>query len=346
MPDWLRPLEGHRRPAGTAKQRKHEPTSFERAVERFMEHYVSRKTGRPFSATSKRNVRDNLLGGPLTAYRTAHDIVSIEQWSGDAAADYLRWLQLELRRDSATIKKQRSQLRSFGLFCEETYRVGDAAGGELTTLQVSGTTDFARSKEPPLTFAEAERILEAAATSRDRLAVALLLYTGMRPSELVGLKEKDFQLERTPPLVEVRGGASNASALDTPGGSRLVPLTIGQNTLPQWVHAHLADLQRPAKAAYLLLSGHRRPSGAYAPLTVNGLRQMLEALGETTGIKCNAYRFRHTFCTWCAAAGLPMSHMQQLLGHATSQMVAQYYRGKTTTTVLDDAARIRFQLSS
>ena len=342
MPDWLRPLEGPRRPSGAPKQRRHEPTSFERAVERFIEQYVSRKTGRPFSATSKRNVRDNLLGGPMNAYRKDHDIVAIEQWSGDAAADYLRWLQHELRRDSATIKKQRSQLRSFGIFCEETYRVVDAAGGELTTLQVSDTTDFARSKEPPLTFGEADRLLEAAATSRDRLAVALLLYTGMRPSELVGLRAKDFQLERTPPLVKVRGGASNPTAMDTRSGSRLIPLTIGQNSLPRLVRAHLADLQRPTSADYLLLSGHRRPSGAYAPLTVNGLRQMLEALGETTGIKCNAYRFRHTFCTWCAEAGLPMSHMQQLLGHATSQMVAQYYHGRTSTAVLDDAARIRF----
>lgn len=346
MPDWLRPLEGPRRPAGTPKQRKPEPTSFERAVERFIENYVSRKTGRPFSATSKRNVRDNLLGGPLNAYRAAHDIVAIEQWSGDAAADYLRWLQQALRRDSATIKKQLSQLRSFGAFCEEIYRVVDAAGGELTTLKVSPVTDFAGSKEPPLTFAEAERLLETASTHRDRLAVALLMYTGMLPSELVGLQEQNIQLDRTPPLVAVRGSAHNPSELESRAGFREIPLTIGQSSLPRLVRAHLADPKRPANANYLFLSSHRLPAGGYAPLSVNGLRQVLEALGETTGIKCNAYRFRHTFCTWCANAGMPMSHLQQLLGHASSQMVAQYYRGTTSAAVLDAAARLRFYPAS
>lgn len=342
MPDWLRPLEGRRRPAGSSKERKPELSSFERAVERFIEHYVSPKTGRPFSATSKRNVRDNLLGGPLNAYRSAHNIVAIEQWSGDAAADYLHWLQQDLRRDSATIKKQRSQLRSFGRFCEKTYRVAEASGGRLTTLEVSPDSDFAGSREPPLTFGEAERLLEAASTTRDRLAVAMLLYTGMRPGELVGLQEQNIRLDRTPPLVQVRGSARDPSASEGAAAFREIPLTIGQSALPRLVRAHLADPPRPVNAHYLLLSGHRRPSGDYAPLTVNGLRQMLEALGVTTGIKCNALRFRDTFCTWCADAGMPMLYMQQLLGHASSRMVSRYYRGKTSRAMLDAAARIRF----
>lgn len=340
MPDWLLPLEGPRRPAGTPKEWKQEPLSFERAVERFIEHYVSSKTGRSFSAASKRNVRDNLLGGPLKAYRAAHDIVSIEQWSGDAAADYLRWLQEELRRDSATIKKQRSQLRSFGRFCEATFRV-PAAGG-LMTLRVSPDTDFATSKDPPLSFGEAERLLNAASTSRDRLAVATLLYTGMRPSELVGLKEENVRLDRTPPLVQVRAGAHDASAAESAVGFREVPLTIGQNWLPELVRAHMSDPKRPVDVNYLFLSGHRRPSGGYQPLTVNGLRQTLEALGNTAGVKCNAYRFRDTFCTWCAGAGMPMPHMQKLLGYASTRMLARYYRSATGNAVLDAAARIRF----
>lgn len=342
MPDWLRPLEGPRKPAGSSKERKPELSSFERAVERFIEHYVSPRTGRAFSATSKRNVRDNLLGGPLRAYRAAHDIVAIEQWTGDAAADYLRWLQQDLRRDSATIKKQCSQLRSFGRFCEKTYRVDEASGGRLTTLKVSPDTDFATSKEPPLTFGEAERLLGAASTPRDRLAVAMLLYTGMRPSELVGLQEQNIRLDRTPPLVQVRGSARDPSASGRAPKSREIPLTIGQSALPRLVREHLAHPQRPVNANFLLLSGHRRPSGDCAPLTVNGLRQMFEALGVTTGIKCNALRFRDTFCTWCADAGMPMLHLQQLLGHASSRMASRYYRRTTSHEVLDAAARIRF----
>jgi integrase len=287
-------------------------------------------------------VRDNLLGGPMKAYRAKHGIVAVEQWSGDVAADYLRWLQHELRRDSATVKKQRSQLRSFGLFCETTYRVVDAGGGRLPTLRISDVTDFARAGEPPFTFGEAARLLESASTPRDRLAVALLLYTGMRPGELVALEEQHIRLDGVPPVVEVSGGAHNRLAATSPARFRDVPLTIGQTTLPQLVRSHLEDPRRPADASHLLLSSHRDASGGYAPLTLNGLRQVLEALGEATGIKSNAYRFRHTWCTWCADAGLQMLHMQQLLGHTSSQMVAYYYRGTTSQTAVDAAARIRF----
>jgi integrase len=37
-----------------------------------------------------------------------------------------------------------------------------------------------------------------------------------------------------------------------------------------------------------------------------------------------------------------MLHLQQLLGHANSEMVAYYYRGRTSEAVLAAAARIRF----
>jgi integrase len=37
-----------------------------------------------------------------------------------------------------------------------------------------------------------------------------------------------------------------------------------------------------------------------------------------------------------------MLHLQQLLGHASNDMVAYYYRGRTSEAVLQAAARIRF----
>jgi hypothetical protein len=39
---------------------------------------------------------------------------------------------------------------------------------------------------------------------------------------------------------------------------------------------------------------------------------------------------------------MEMLHMQQLLGHVNSDMVAFYYRGRTNEAMLDAAARIQF----
>ncbi|MFN2582343.1 MAG: tyrosine-type recombinase/integrase [Candidatus Dormibacteria bacterium] len=318
-----------------------EPVSFERAVERFIEHYISPKTTRPFSVTSKRNVRDNLLGSPLNAFRAKHGITAIDEWKGDDAAAYLRWLQMDLRRDSATVKKVRGQLRSFGAFCDKEFGTAHAAGGALATFTVSTVADFDRPKERPLTHAEARVLLKAAPTLRDRLAIAMLLYTGMRPSELLALEEAGIHLDWVPPVVEVRGSVHDADSAGAKTESRDVPLTIGQTTLVKLIRMHLADPERPPVRGLIFLSkrGARR---TWQPLSLDGLRAMLADVGVETGIKCNAYRLRHTFCTWCATAGMAMSLLQQLLGLKNADMVAPYYRGKKDQGAVEVAARLRF----
>lgn len=343
MPDWLQPLEPNRRPPGRTPAPVGEgPLSFERGVERFAEGHVSRKTGRPFSPTSRQNIRDNLLGGPLTAFRRERGIEGVAAWNGDLAADYLRWLQVDLRRDSATIKKVRGQLRSFGAYCDEHFGTERAAGGALTTLRVSPATDFQRRRHPALTQGEAGALLKAALTGRDRLIVAMLLYTGMRPSELLALEEQHIRLDRTPPVVEIRATLHDPGATKTHAGFRDVPLTVGQSILPRLLRAHLTDPSRPVGEGRLFLSLRNDHVGRAQPLTMEGLKSMLAKLGEATGIRSNAYRLRHTFCTWCADAGMNMLHLQQLLGHASSDMVAYYYRDKTSEAVLQAAARVRF----
>lgn len=343
MPDWLQPLQANRRPpAARLPSGPEGALSFERAVDRFAENHLSRKTGRPFSTTSKQNVRGNLLGAPLTHFRRERGITSVADWNGDLAAEYLRWLQIDLHRNSATIKKVRNQLRSFGAYCDEHYGTTGAAKGGLVGLRVSAATDYERRKDPALTQSEVERLLKAAPSPRDRLIVAMLLYSGMRPSELLALEEQSIRLDRTPPIVEIRGTVHDPDATKTQAGFRDVPLTVGQSILPRWLRAHLTDPDRPVGASSLFLSTRTDPYGRTQPLTLDGLKSMLAKLGESTGIKCNPYRFRHTFCTWCADANMHMLHLQQLLGHASSDMVAYYYRGKTSAAVLEAAGRIRF----
>lgn len=327
MTDWLRPLEPQGRPKRTqrAPATQRESISFERAVERFAAQYVSRKTGRPFSVTSKRNVIDNLLGSPLTAFRGQRGITRAEEWNGYLAAEYLRWLQTDMRRDSATVMKVRGQLRSFADFCVHEFHIDPVGSDALDTLQVSPAADYDRPMEPALTHAEAEALLEAALTTRDRLIIWMLLFTGMRPSELLALEERHVRLDRNPPVVEVRGSVHNAYSPES-RWCRDIPLTVGQTLLPKLMRAYLADPERPARASRLFLSKRGDPSGRWQRLTLEGLRAMLYDLGTSTGIACNAHRFRHTFCTWCADAGVQMQHLQELLGHKKSDMVVRYYR--------------------
>ncbi len=316
--------------------------SFERGVERFAENHLSPKNGRPYSQTSRDNIRGNLLGGPLRLFREQAEIRYMDEWTDAHAVEYLRWLQYDMGRDSATIKKVRSQLRQLATYAAEHLGAQAAVGDQLDRLRVSSAPDERRPEEPALTHGESDSLLRAAATARDRLLVAMLLYTGMRPSELLALQEENVRLDRVPPIVEIRGSVHDADVTKTEAGFRDIPLTIGQKLLPKLIRMQLADPQRPIGASRLFLSSRADHHGRVAPLELGGLRTMLKVLQRQTGIKCNPYRFRHTFCTWCADAGMHMLHLQQLLGHASSDMVAYYYRGKTSDAVLQAAARIRF----
>jgi integrase len=316
--------------------------TFERAVEQWLDEHVSTKTGRPYSTTSRTVARYNLLGGRLTSWREARGIRTAEEWTAPVAAEYLAWYQHDMGADSDTVKKVRTQLRQFAGFCARRFGDREATGPALENLRISSAQDQELVNMPALTQSEAATILQKASSPRDRVIVAMLLYTGTRPSELVALEETHIRLDGTPPLVEIRGTAYGKHETKTQAGYRDIPLTIGQDLLPRLLREHLSDPSRPKSSYHLFLSNRRDRRGNATPLTIAGVNLMLQTLGRATGIHCNPRRFRHTFCTWCAEAGMPMPDLQKLVGHKESEMVAHYYRGRTSEDALMAAARIRF----
>jgi integrase len=316
--------------------------TFEQAVEQWLEEHVSTKTGRPYGPTTKTVARYNLLGGRLTAWREARGIGTAEAWTASVAAEYLDWYQHDIGADSDTIKKFRTQLRQFAGFCARKFDNRQAAGPALDDLKISPVHDRKPAKEIALTRAEANTLLQKASPRRDSLIVAMLLYTGIRPSELVALDENNIRLESTPPVVEIRGTAYGKHETKKEAGYRDIPLTIGQSVLPRLLREHLDDRSRPKENYELFLSSRRDARGAATRLTITGVNLMLQTLGRTTGIHCNPHRFRHTFCTWCADAGIEILTLQKLTGHERTEMLARYYRGRSSEDALFAAAQIRF----
>jgi integrase len=316
--------------------------TFEQAVEQWLDEHLSTKTGRPYSPTTKTVARYNLMGGRLTAWREARGILTAEAWTASIAAEYLEWYQHDIGADSDTIKKFRTQLRQFAGFCARTFDNREASGPALDDLRVSRAHDQKPATETAMTKAEATTLLQKASTSRDSLIVAMLLYTGMRPSELVALDESHIRLESTPPVVEIRGTAYGKHETKTQAGYRDVPLNIGQSVLLRLLHEHLGDRSRPKSNYELLLSSRLDNRNNATRLTIAGVNLMLQTLGRSTGIHCNPRRFRHTFCTWCADAGMDILTLQQLVGHKDTEMIAQYYRRRRNEEALFAAARIRF----
>jgi len=137
---------------------------------------------------------------------------------------------------------------------------------------------------------------------RDRAIIALLLDTGIRASELCGLRLEDVEQRR----VKVTGKGNK---------ERYLPLSaeVGRSI------RHYIERERPDGDDHLFLAVNGTPLG------YQGLNQMIHRRTERVGIKVSGvHRFRHTFALNWAKAGGPLQALQTLLGHETPTMSMRY----------------------
>jgi integrase/recombinase XerD len=139
---------------------------------------------------------------------------------------------------------------------------------------------------------------------RDRALIELLYATGMRVSELIGLRPADVNLE--------------SSYLTSPGKcdkQRIVPIG-DEATL--WVKRYLAD----ARSALL---GKRRSTrlfvnarGGGHGLTRVGFWKVLKGYARQAGLKAtiSPHVLRHSFATHLLERGADLRAIQMMLGHA------------------------------
>jgi len=185
---------------------------------------------------------------------------------------------------------------------------------------------------------EVKAIVEAA-KGRWRPFILTAIFTGLRASELRGLRWADVDLEKRE--LHVRQRADRFNAFGKPkseSGERTVPLTpIVVNTLKEWrlacpkgdkdlvfptgsgnVESHSNIVKRGLEptlvAAGVVITG-RGPSGE------------LVARGKYTGL----HAFRHFYASWCinrradGSLELPAKVVQERLGHSSIVMTMDVY---------------------
>jgi site-specific recombinase XerD len=155
---------------------------------------------------------------------------------------------------------------------------------------------------------ELERLL-AVASRRDRLIIALLLDTGLRLSELAGLRIGDLLPDG---YLRVRGKG---------GKERLVPLgTVTEARLPDYLaHSRPRPIGRDVDHVFLARDGR--------PLTSAAIQHALRRLGGRAGldgVRTNPHTFRHTFAKLYLLNGGDLFSLQRILGHTTLDMVGRY----------------------
>lgn len=158
--------------------------------------------------------------------------------------------------------------------------------------------------------------------SRNRAIILILLDTGLRRSELAGMKLEDVDVKTNRLLVMGKGAKQRMV--------RICPRTM--QSLLKYV------LQRNDTCPNVWVNQQGEP------FLSNGIGRMIERVGKragVTGVRCSAHTFRHTAATWSLIGGAREFQVQSMLGHSTLKMTKHY----TETLASEDAAEAHKKFS-
>ena len=166
-------------------------------------------------------------------------------------------------------------------------------------LQRNPTLRIKQIKTPkktrkPFTDIEVEKIRNGAETLRDKALIEVLLSTGCRVSEIVGMDRENIKNNK----ITVIGKGNK---------ERIVYLNAKARYA---IEKYLTQRTDNSKALFVSLI---KP---YQRLKASGIEIIVRKIGEKSGVeKAHPHRFRHTYATMALQNGIPVEHVQRLLGH-------------------------------
>ena len=205
-------------------------------------------------------------------------------------------------KSSATLARMISSLRRFHQFLrQERYTEHDP-------MQHIETPKKQQRLPDTLSLAEVERLIETPDTKdllglRDRAILEVMYATGLRVSELIGLKLKDLHLSIG--LLQTLGKGDK---------ERIVPL--GDYAI-KWVQRYLEEA-RPQLTAKHPEEEHLFVNHHGTGLSRQGIWKNLKQIVRQAGIHktVTPHTLRHSFATHLLENGADLRTVQELLGHA------------------------------
>jgi len=187
--------------------------------------------------------------------------------------------------------------------------------GEIQTSFTMGLKPPAIPEEPPpvLTPSDLSALLRSTEGTdlperRDRAILSLLMDTGMRVSELVGLRLDDLSVREGYAVVLGKGRRPRTVVFDRKAAADVDRYLRKR---PEHSAAETTD------AVWL---------GERGPLTVNGVEQMIRRRARQAGLEGRVYPhlFRHTFAHQYLSAGGQEGDLMRLAGWKSRQLLDRY----------------------
>jgi site-specific recombinase XerD len=160
----------------------------------------------------------------------------------------------------------------------------------------------------------AQQLIAAADTPWTKAMVVLLLSTGIRRSEAVGITLDDLDLEERQLLIRGKGDKE-----------RVVPLT---DQVVEAIQAYLPHRTK-TQSRHLFVSAWKGE-----PIHGRCINRMLQIVIQRAGLAgqgITPHKLRHTFATHLIRNGVDIRTVQELMGHSELETTAKYLHSDTRT---------------
>ncbi len=202
---------------------------------------------------------------------------------------------------ATTIHHHASAARAFFNFCADE---GLIAVSPMLKIRMP---HLPKEILPAFSEDDVRALLQACDTDRDRAITLCLLDTGCRLAEFVALTIGSVDV--TSGTVAIRQGKGRKDRVTFLG-------TQAKRALRKYLATRTGA--KPKDPLWAVLGGN-------TALTRYGLQHLLDRLGERAGVEnCHAHTFRRTFALWSLRAGMNIYALQQIMGHASLEVLKRY----------------------
>ncbi len=250
--------------------------------------------------------------------QTAGEAFTLSAVSQDDIHLYRYHLGQELNRATATVNRHLMALRKFYAWARET---GRAKTDPATGVSLVHEEDQAIA--PPLTAAEAERLLAAAEKGpraglarRDLAILHLLLTTGLRVSEIVNLNQQDVVFDHPGVHLKICRSLADGEKI------RQLPLS---GKICKALSDYLAVRPPTLAQGRFFLSQDGRP---LSPRTVQRIISDCARAADLPGV--SAQSLRRTFALQLYAETQNIELISERLGHQSKAITEQYLKIEIT----------------
>lgn len=276
--------------------------------------------GLDFSPNSRRAMRNDLRKFARWFWQANAERFSFQRVTVRDVADFRDCLRRNHGQAVASVNRCLVTLRRFFKWLVECGRIEANPAKSVKELrqQQLAPQGLARSDVRRLL-----REVELRQDIRSAAIFSLLLYTGCRVDDLVGLEMQDIALTERSGTAVFRLGKG--------GKQRTVPLPLPARKALQ-AYLNVRPLSEQAKVFV----------GERGPLTDRGVRALCDKYSAITGINLHPHLLRHTFAhQFLADSGNDLVALAQILGHENVNTTARYSK-KSQSQLTEEISKITY----